>query len=305
MKYLSSIFLFIFLHIPNIIKGMDLKYLSSFKFGDQQIAASEHLIKDYATLANDPKEQLPNSFTICSSMLVNFSTTMGNFLLMSKEDGSQWFDLSIVLVARDFKHMTEKFELSFENPTTQKYENIYIFDPLVPIVPHTWYHMCLGLDTVSGLLRIVVNGVVLVNEEKDFFKNTTSWKPRSLAGKISLFKSYMSGVWVQCRSTMSNMNIFSSMITVDNMVTRTSDGEDCKSAGDYLRFYTGPPSLTTHDNLSFSWKEMIWNMTGNVNTGNVESLRKFCGRYKNLCVIPTLCPLSIISYCNSDLDCLE
>ena len=44
----------------------------------------------------------------------------------------------------------------------------------IPIVPHSWYHVCMGLDTVSGLLRIVVNGVVMVNEEKEYFRNKIS-----------------------------------------------------------------------------------------------------------------------------------
>ena len=46
------------------------------------------------------------------------------------------------------------------------------------------YHVCMGLDTVSGLLRIMVNGVEVVNEEKDYFRNTTHWKPTSVKGKL-------------------------------------------------------------------------------------------------------------------------
>ena len=42
----------------------------------------------------------------------------------------------------------------------------------------------MGLDTVSGLLRIVVNGLEVVNEEKDYFRNTTRWKPTSVKGRL-------------------------------------------------------------------------------------------------------------------------
>ena len=34
------------------------------------------------------------------------------------------------------------------------------------------------------MLRIVVNGVELVNEKKDYFRNTTHWKPTSVKGKL-------------------------------------------------------------------------------------------------------------------------
>ena len=42
----------------------------------------------------------------------------------------------------------------------------------------------MGLDTASGLLRIVVNGREVVNMEKDYFRNTTSWKSDTVDGKV-------------------------------------------------------------------------------------------------------------------------
>ena len=54
----------------------------------------------------------------------------------------------------------------------------------VPMIPHSWYHVCLGLDTVSGHLRIVSNGVKIVDMEKQYFKNNTAFKPKSLIGKV-------------------------------------------------------------------------------------------------------------------------
>ena len=93
----------------------------------------------------------------------------------------------------------------------------------------------MGLDTVSGLLRIVVNGVEVVNMEKEYFKNSATWKPKSLEGHILQFKAYLSGFWIQHRNTFSNMNIFSSMMSVEDMVTRTVGVEGCDSPGNYLR----------------------------------------------------------------------
>ena len=94
------------------------------------------------------------------------------------------------------------------------------------------------MDTDSGLLRIVVNGVQVVNEEKDYFRDTAAWTPRSLEGKLVVFKGYWGGFWYGYRSTFSNMNIFSSMMAVEDMVTRTAGGKDeaCASPGDYLRY---------------------------------------------------------------------
>ena len=53
-----------------------------------------------------------------------------------------------------------------------------------PVVPRTWYHICAGIDTVSGLLQIVDNGVLVLDEEKDILKNTSSIKPKYVKGKL-------------------------------------------------------------------------------------------------------------------------
>ena len=79
---------------------------------------------------------------------------------------------------------SEILELWFKDPLTNKRMALGFPDTGIPIVPHSWYHVCLGLDTVSGLLRIVVNGVELVNEEKDYFRNPTDWKPASVKGTL-------------------------------------------------------------------------------------------------------------------------
>ena len=63
-------------------------------------------------------------------------------------------------------------------------EECSIFPNSAPVSPRTWYHICVGIDTNSGLLRIVDNGVKTFEGEKDFFKNTASIKPKSVAGKL-------------------------------------------------------------------------------------------------------------------------
>ena len=120
----------------------------------------------------------------------------------------------------------------------------------------------MGLDTVSGFLRIVVNGVKVVDEERLEFRNTTAWSPRSLAGKILVFKEYYPGFWGQKRGNFTNMNIFSSMLPLEDMVRRTSGEGDCTGAGDYL-----------------SWEEMEWTVSGDVTTGTLDN-QKLCQRYR-------------------------
>ena len=117
---------------------------------------------------------------------------------MLKDDGSAWFSLDVSTIDRSrfeseiINNESELLLIWYQDPETNENLLADFWDTGVPIVPHSWYHVCLGLDTESGLLRIVVNGIKLVDEEKEFFRNTSAWTPQSLAGKLLVFKGYNS-----------------------------------------------------------------------------------------------------------------
>ena len=193
---------------------------------------------------------------------------MAQVFLLLKGDGSPWFSLEISTVDRSRFHSevmnneSEALSMWYQNPGTNENLAVDFYDTGIPIIPHSWYHVCLGLDTESGLLRIVVNGVKVVDEEKEFFRNTSAWKPQSLAGKLLMFKSYKARFWEQNRGKFSNMNIFSSMMSLEDMMMRTSGYSDCTAPGDYL-----------------SWADMEWSVSGNVASGVVVDM-ELCQRYK-------------------------
>ena len=159
---------------------------------------------------------------------------------------------------------SEGVQIWYEDKLTGNKLTFLFEDTGVPIVPHSWYHVCLGLDTVSGFLRIVVNGVKVFNVEREEFRNTTAWMPGSLEGKIIVFKQYYSGFWFQHRGKFTNMNIFSSMIPLEDMISMTSGKDNCSRVGDYL-----------------SWDDMEWSMSGHVDSGTVDR-EEFCQRCTGL-----------------------
>ena len=225
--------IFIFTYVTSIANGNKQIYYSNFKF-EKIVFGPEDVIEDYLTLADDPNGNLPESYTVCSSVFVKYATSDIAVIQMLKQDGTPWYSL-VISGSKNYDKMSENLELSFDNPTTGKFELDFITSSHIPIVPHSWYHVCMGLDTVSGLLRIVVNGVVVVNEEKEYFRNTKTMKPGSLEESVLMFKGYEAGYWYQHRTTFSNMNIFSSIMSLKDMVSRTSGGQDCSNPGDYLR----------------------------------------------------------------------
>ena len=161
-----SIF-FIVLTILKKGNGKSMQYFSNEKLVRNHIFGAEHLIKEYVTLLNDPKANLPNSFTICSSIFFKFRTTAVAFFEMYKADGTHWFLLQVGTNKRDYKNPSETITIWYDDPTTGSHGQEDFEDATIPIVPHSWYHLCMGLDTESGLVRIVFNGVEVVNEEKE------------------------------------------------------------------------------------------------------------------------------------------
>ena len=254
------LFIIISVYYVTFGSGQDFHYYSNFKFGPLEWG-KESMIKDFATLTTDEVGNLPDSFTICSSNFITFVSSSNSVFQLLKQDGSPWFKLSIETGQRNRVTFTEVLKLWL--PPGGSYTSYHqdLFTGIIPIVPHSWYHVCLGLDTVSGFLRIVVNGIIVLNEEREEFRNTTAWMPGSLEGKIIVFKQYFSGFWIQHRGKFTNMNIFSSMISLEDMVMRTKGEADCTGAGDYL-----------------SWEEMEWSVSGDVDSGPMYT-EDLCKRY--------------------------
>ena len=164
----------------------EIRYFSSFKWKSQELG-EESSVRNYVSLGNDPADKLSDAFTICSSYLIEFVQGPTHLFQLYKEDGSHWFSAHIFSYVRDYKKMSDKIKFTYENPQTNSIQVEYIegIDGIgIPTAPHSWYQICIGLDTISGLLRIVVNGRKVVDVEKQYLKNTRNWIPSSILGKL-------------------------------------------------------------------------------------------------------------------------
>merc|ERR1711892_516799 len=235
-----------------------LKYFDNYNTGVLEFGPEES-ISDYVELTNDPISNLPEDFTVCSSLYIKYMTAENNFIEFFQANGSHWFQLDIEQL-RDLDYFTERMTMHFGGKEHKFWKSG------VPIKPHTWYHLCLGLNTMSGHLRIVLNGYTVVNEVYSFFKDSQNIRPQSLIGKILVFKTQHLGYWYQTRNIFSNMNIFSSLLTKDSMVDITS-GKDCAVKGSYL-----------------SWEDMEWKVAGSVTEGSV-TLEDLCQQENQSSVI--------------------
>ena len=144
MKIIFLVFMFFYALHRGI--GMDFQYFSNFKF-EEIVFGQEHLVKDYLTLANDPNGNLPDSYTVCSSILVDFVTSDKVFIQMLKQNGTPWYLIDFG-AARIYDTQAEALNIWYDNPLSGKNELESLSKTHIPIVPHSWYHICMGLDTV-------------------------------------------------------------------------------------------------------------------------------------------------------------
>ena len=94
--------------------------------------------------------------------------------------------------------------------------------------------MCVAVDCHKNHITAVFNGEKV--EERQFeLPAGGATCPRSLAGNLLLQKGLLSrGFWFQVKGRLTNLNVFSDLMSLDRMVSRTA-GEDCgRQGGDYL-----------------------------------------------------------------------
>ena len=116
----------------SIVKSKEIPYFSNFNKGNL-IFGEESKIPDFVTLAEDPISNLPNDFTICSSLYIEFMTTKNNFIEIMKEDGSHWFQMDLEHL-RDYDSFSERISMFYGNEMPEK---LQFWDSVLPIRPHS------------------------------------------------------------------------------------------------------------------------------------------------------------------------
>ena len=129
-------------------------------------------------------------------------------------------------------------------------------------VPFSWIHACVAVDSSTNQLKIVANGKQI--EDKSFPAPEGEQPPTDLTGKLFLFKAFV-GFWYQTRNKISNLNIFSRLLTLPEMVSRTS-GDNCgKANGDYL-----------------AWEDTRWDLKGAARLGEEVEEKDLCRKISKI-----------------------
>ena len=236
------------------VNARDILVLDNFEYGGA-IYGTRSDMADYVTLAKDPNLKLPSSFTICSSIKIKFLLTAQPFFILWSEN----LDSVVLNFVVRFQRNTEQFSEQFF--ATVGFESglgtLNFMDVNVPIHPNSWYHACTGVDTLKGSFRIVVNGITIFDDTVEPIQQ--SLLPKSLEGKLNMLMTGRTSAFnYQTRGVLTNMNIYSSMLSSKNM-TEITNTTDCARKGDYL-----------------AWSDMVLNFTGKVDRRSVNVEDELC-----------------------------
>ena len=187
-------------------------------------------VHTYAELKTDPVASLPSAFTICSTAVTTYGPYLLFFTLIGN-DGNQLFGARVRQLSNS--GLGKRFF----------YNNNWASVERMPVFPNQWVRSCIALNTASGLVQWVVDGILMENNTLADIKDSKNL-PTDLTGKIILGAWQWASKWAAYRSEVTNLNIFSSALQIELMQQYTNGGQ-CVEEGDYL-----------------AWRDMQWSLHG-------------------------------------------
>ena len=138
----------------------------------QDLLADVHT---FAELNQGPEGSLGQLFTICSTVSAQYPTTQMLFNLLDS-NGDQY------LGALFTNNMEQKESQPFLVVGHQTPEVKLTRGKLPLVFPHQWVRSCLAVSTESGLLRWVVDGVLVEDRLVDSIKQAAEIRPQVILG---------------------------------------------------------------------------------------------------------------------------
>ena len=223
-------------------------------------------LKTYALLQNDFKGSLSTEFTICSTIYTTHQFDHYPLILLGRDD--HIFFKTYIVNTNDALKNASSVGLAIRNIEYHKDKT------LVPkVFPEQWVKSCVAFSVLSGSIKWVLDGNLILDITSETLKKAENLAPTNLTGKIILGAAKSSAGWKSSRFRMTNLNVFSSSLSLEKLEIITSQHpHKCDVKGDYLK-----------------WKDMIWKRFADIQDINV-SIEKPCSREPNMTLFFTQFP---------------
>ena len=151
-------------------------------FGDGSVSYGNGRSNDIAVVAEDPKANLPNQFTICASLKSKKGPNILSFFAILDDQGSPLLSLLLFNFERSTRQrMILSGTMEDAGAVTE-----------IDIVPmhRYWVHACLAFDATTGHAVVVSNGKAII----DTTMNPSKLVGTSLANNL-FFGNFFFGTW--------------------------------------------------------------------------------------------------------------
>ena len=134
--------------------------------GDKMGKKTLEEVHSYAELKHDPRASLPESFTVCSTIMITGcqSAEWPTFFNILDNNRGQF-----LVPEHSSRSIESKLGIYIPNGL-----GIYLPDDHVPLFPNQWIRSCMAINTTSGFIHWVVDGTLVLNRDLIEVKNSKS-----------------------------------------------------------------------------------------------------------------------------------
>ena len=175
-------------------------------------------VHTYAELEDDRLASLPETFTVCSTIMISGckSSYWPMFFNILDNNGDQ-----LLAPFTSHGHIGSRLNIGFKQWDTQQMRG-----KIPQLFPNQWIKSCMAVNTTSGLIHWVVEGTLVLAREFVEVKNS---KSKNIILGSRLYGDY----WFAVALKVTNLDIFSSPFSIEKMERMTRGGR-CVEEGDYL-----------------------------------------------------------------------
>ena len=199
-------------------------------------------VHTYAELKHDPRASLPDSFTVCSTiMITGCQNDWPTFFYILDNNNDQFLG-----PMHSHGSIESRFLIALHEGKSPM-----VTGKVPPLFPNQWTRSCMAVNTTSGLIHWVVEGTLVVDGTFVEVNNSNN-RPRDLSKKLLLGVRSYGGSWFAISQKVTNLNIYASPLSIEKMKSMTRGGS-CVEEGDYL-----------------AWGDMEWILHGQARKETTE-----------------------------------
>ena len=163
-------------------------------------------VHTYAELKHNPHASLPESFTVCSTIMTPDCPNQiwPAFFSILDSDMSQF----LAPICKGGSILSS-LKIFYQKEATEA-----VAGKIPSLFPNQWTKSCMAINTTSGLIHWVVEGTLVLTTTSEEVKKSRSQR-KNLSKRIVLGARAYAGIWFPSSSKVTNLNIFSSSLSIE------------------------------------------------------------------------------------------